>query len=98
MVPRRAFSPCPDGPVRGCSASEHRDCFTVEQPRLARPFSSASRTNIIEKHLRSRNPTMGRKKIGERLVERGRLSQADLAAALQEQRGKTILLGDLLME
>src|ERR1700674_3959321 len=40
---------------------------------------------------------MKRKKLGERLVERGKVSAADLESALQEQRGKTIHLGDLLL-
>jgi type IV pilus assembly protein PilB len=38
-----------------------------------------------------------KKKLGERLVERGSVSQIDLESALSEQRGKTILLGDLLL-
>ncbi len=38
-----------------------------------------------------------KKKLGERLVERGNVSQVDLENALTEQRGKTILLGDLLL-
>ncbi len=38
-----------------------------------------------------------KKKLGERLVERGNVSQIDLESALSEQRGKTILLGDLLL-
>src|SRR5579864_2116598 len=38
-----------------------------------------------------------KKKLGERLVERGSLSNQDLESALVEQRGKTILLGDLLL-
>ena len=38
-----------------------------------------------------------KKKLGERLVERGNVSQIDLESALTEQRGKTILLGDLLL-
>jgi type IV pilus assembly protein PilB len=40
---------------------------------------------------------MKRKKLGERLVERGKVSAADLESALQEQLGKTIHLGDLLL-
>jgi len=40
---------------------------------------------------------MKRKKLGERLIERGKVSAADLESALQDQRGKTIHLGDLLL-
>ena len=38
-----------------------------------------------------------KKKLGERLIERGSISQENLESALSEQRGKTILLGDLLL-
>ena len=38
-----------------------------------------------------------KKKLGERLIQRGSISQEDLESALREQRGKTILLGDLLL-
>src|SRR3984885_14278759 len=38
-----------------------------------------------------------KKKLGERLVGRGSVSQVRLKSALTEQRGKTILLGDLLL-
>jgi type IV pilus assembly protein PilB len=38
-----------------------------------------------------------KKKLGERLVERGSVSSQDLEKALNEQQGKTILLGDLLL-
>jgi type IV pilus assembly protein PilB len=38
-----------------------------------------------------------KKKLGERLIERGSISQENLKSALSEQRGKTILLGDLLL-
>ncbi len=41
---------------------------------------------------------MKKKRIGERLVERGKLSAADLESVLKEQRGKTILLGELLLD
>ena len=40
---------------------------------------------------------MGRKKIGEFLVEKGRVSNAELESALREQDGKTVLLGELLL-
>jgi type IV pilus assembly protein PilB len=40
---------------------------------------------------------MKKKKLGERLVETGKVSAADLETALREQRGTTILLGDLLV-
>src|SRR5579863_10015516 len=36
-------------------------------------------------------------RLGERLVERGSVSQADIESALSEQKGKSILLGDLLL-
>jgi type IV pilus assembly protein PilB len=38
-----------------------------------------------------------KKRLGEKLIERGSLSVEDLQSALNEQRGKTILLGDLLL-
>src|ERR1700730_18543770 len=38
-----------------------------------------------------------KKKLGERLIQRGSISQEDLESALNEQRGTTILLGDLLL-
>src|SRR5580692_5224754 len=41
--------------------------------------------------------TTKKKRLGEKLVERGSVTQADLESALNEQRGKTILLGDLLL-
>src|SRR5579862_454772 len=40
---------------------------------------------------------MKKKRIGERLVERGKLSAADLESVLKEQSGKTVLLGELLL-
>jgi type IV pilus assembly protein PilB len=40
---------------------------------------------------------MRRKKLGQVLVERGSVSHQDLAIALQEQEGRTILLGELLL-
>jgi type IV pilus assembly protein PilB len=40
---------------------------------------------------------MSRKKIGEFLVEKGRVSTAELESALREQHGKTVRLGELLL-
>src|SRR5579863_1286531 len=40
---------------------------------------------------------MGRKKIGEFLVEKGRISAAALESALREQQGKTVRLGEMLL-
>jgi type IV pilus assembly protein PilB len=41
---------------------------------------------------------MKRKRLGEVLQERGQISHADLAKAIQEQQGKVIFLGELLLE
>jgi type IV pilus assembly protein PilB len=41
---------------------------------------------------------MKRKKIGEVLRDRGKISSADLQAAVSEQQGKVILLGELMLE
>ncbi len=41
---------------------------------------------------------MGKKRLGELLLERGRISADDLHQTIQEQRGKLLLLGELLLE
>jgi type IV pilus assembly protein PilB len=41
---------------------------------------------------------MGRKRLGDLLQERGRLSHKDIESAVQEQRGSSILLGELLLQ
>jgi type IV pilus assembly protein PilB len=39
-----------------------------------------------------------KKKLGESLQERGKISQEDLASAIEEQSGKAVLLGELLLD
>lgn len=41
---------------------------------------------------------MGRKRLGDLLQERGRVSHRDIESAVQEQRGSSILLGELLLQ
>src|SRR5579863_1334201 len=41
---------------------------------------------------------MGRKRLGDLLQERGRISHRDIESAVQEQRGSSILLGELLLQ
>ena len=41
---------------------------------------------------------MPKKKLGEVLRERGHISTADLAKAIEEQQGKAIRLGELMLE
>jgi len=41
---------------------------------------------------------MGRKRLGDLLQERGRVSHRDIENAVQEQRGSSILLGELLLQ
>lgn len=41
---------------------------------------------------------MGRKRLGDLLQERGRVSHKDIESAVQEQRGSSILLGELLLQ
>src|SRR2546425_9183650 len=57
--------------------------------------SSAAKTSLAE---RPRIAAQVRKrKLGEVLQERGHVSQHNLTRAMQEQAGKTFLLGELLL-
>src|SRR3990172_1878350 len=60
--------------------------------RLTSPFGHRSAAS------RGTRPTMKRKKLGEVLQERGKISATDLARVVQEQQGKVIRLGELMLK